>query len=85
MSKDNDIGKLRDLLFETLEGVKSGCTDLDRARSINEISKTLVDTARVEVEYLKTTGGQRAPFLESEEEEERPKLTGGRTMHRLVG
>lgn len=81
MSRDKDITALRALLFETLEGVKSGAMDLDRARAVNEISKTLVETARVEVDYLKTTGGQESGFMESPKEPALP----GRTVHRIKG
>ena len=63
MSQDKDITSLREHLFSTLAGVKDGTIDLERARAVNEISKTLVDTARVEVEYLRATGGSESEFL----------------------
>ena len=40
-----NINELRDTLFETLNGIKSGAIDLDKARAINEVSKTIIDTA----------------------------------------
>lgn len=59
------IDDLRASLFATLEAVKAGDMDLDRARQVNEVAKTIVDTARVEVEYLKATGGGESEFLSS--------------------
>lgn len=64
MSNGNDITALRAALFETLRGVRDGSVDLDKARAINELSKTLVDTAKVEVDYLRATGGGESAFIE---------------------
>jgi hypothetical protein len=58
------LGDLRAHLFSTLQAVKDGAIDLDRARAVNELGKTLIDTARVEVEYLRATGGGESEFLE---------------------
>jgi hypothetical protein len=57
---------LRTALFAALREVKEGHLDLDRARAINEISKTLIDTAKVEIDYIRATGGVNSEFLESE-------------------
>lgn len=59
------INDLRDLLFATLEGVKSGTLDLDKARAINEIGKTITETAKVEVDYLRATGGGESSFIDT--------------------
>jgi len=59
------IEDLRAALFATLEGVKSGALDIERARAVNEVAKTIVDTARVEVQFFDVVGGKNAksPFL----------------------
>lgn len=62
MSKS--ISDLRETLFATLEAVKDGSLDIDRARQINEVAKTIVDTAKVEVDYLRVTGGGESEFLD---------------------
>lgn len=49
-----DISALREVLFETLEGLKAGKMDIDRAKAINDTAQVLVNTAKVEVDYLKT-------------------------------
>lgn len=64
-SNSNDITALRDALFETLRGVRSGAVDIDKARLVNELGKTLIDTARVEIDFLKATGGDTSTFLGS--------------------
>lgn len=59
------INDLRETLFETLRAIKDGSMDLDKARAINEISKTVVDSAKVEVDYLRATGGGESSFIDS--------------------
>ena len=61
----NDITALRAHLFEALQSVKAGTLDLDKARAINEIGKTIVDTAKVEVDYLRATGGGESSFIDT--------------------
>jgi mannitol/fructose-specific phosphotransferase system IIA component len=60
-----DITALRQHLFAAIAGVRDGSIELDKARAINEIGKTLIDSGRVEVEYLKTTGGGESSFLDT--------------------
>jgi len=85
MSKS--IVDLREALFATLEGVKSGSIDIDKARAINEIGKTIVDTAKVEVDYLRATGGEESTFIaQSGDDGKPPALPDGITAitkHRI--
>lgn len=57
----NDIKELRTHLFDTLRGLrdKNEPMDLDRARAVSEVAKTLIETAKVEVDYLRITGDTR--------------------------
>lgn len=82
-SNTRDIEALRAHLFSAIEGVKANTLDLDKARAINEIGKTLVDTARVEVEFLKITDGEKSKFLAPADQPELPDGITGRTVHRL--
>ena len=78
----NKISDLRNHLFETLEALKDEekPMDLARARAIADVSRVLVDSDKVEVEFLKVTGGLRSTgFLPEEEETPRPKLTAAGT------
>ena len=82
MSKKN-IDDLRELLFSTIEGVKSGTLDVDRAKVIGDLSQVMVNTAAVEVKYAQATGQKGSSFLEKTEELP-PGITGVR-RHRLAG
>jgi hypothetical protein len=88
MSKS--LNDLRAALFDTLEGVKAGTIDLEKARAINEIGKTLVDTAKVEVDFLRATEGDSSSFIQPEQAPRLEHAAGGEwpgqvTRHRLVG
>lgn len=67
MAKKN-IDDLRELLFDTIGGVKSGKLDIDRAKMIGELSQVMVNSAKVEVQYAQATGQKGSGFLESQEE-----------------
>jgi hypothetical protein len=66
--------------------VKSGDFDLERAKAINELSKTIIDTAKVEVDYLRVTNGGESEFLSSTTGADNlpPGITSVR-QHRLRG
>lgn len=83
----DDMGALRAILFETVRAVKASTIDLDRARMVNELSKTLVDTGRLDVDYLRVTQGERSDFLAPAADKAPglpPGITGV-TVHRLKG
>jgi hypothetical protein len=78
------ITDLRSRLFETLDAMKAGTIELDQARLINDLAKTITDTARVEVEYLRATGGGESEFLDATVGTDNlpPGITG-RVVHKL--
>lgn len=82
MAKKN-IDDLRELLFATIEGVKDGKIDVDRAKMIGDLSQVMVNSAKVEVEYAKATGQKGSGFLEKSEE--LPQGITGIRQHRMIG
>lgn len=89
---------LRAHLMDTLAALRDRETpmDVDRARAVATVASVLVDTAKVEVDYLRVTGQDAAPFLEAPADVPKitsdgtapPILTGlvpGVTVHRLRG
>jgi hypothetical protein len=62
----NKLGDLRDHLFESIEMLKSGEMEIDKAQAINGLAQTLVASAKVEVDYIKQVGGisDRSDFIE---------------------
>lgn len=57
MSNDNTITDLRDIMFKTLRGIQDGSVDIERAKAINNTAQTIINTAKVEVDFLNATGG----------------------------
>jgi len=50
---------LRNHLFETIEKLKDDekPLDLERARAISGVAQTIINSAKVEVQYLREVGG----------------------------
>lgn len=56
----NKIGDLRDHLFETLEALRDPDKpmEIDRAHAVANVARQIIDTAKVEVAFMKATGGE---------------------------
>lgn len=52
----SDITELRKHLFDTLEALKDGSMEIDRAKAMAQIADTIIDTAKVEVDFIRATG-----------------------------
>jgi hypothetical protein len=91
-----DITALRAALFAQLAELRAAdSADPDKLRgaiakagAVSDLAKTITDTARVQVEYLRHVGGdeKRSDFLEGKDEDKPlpPGITGI-TRHRLAG
>lgn len=62
MPAKNKIDDLRNHLFETLEALKDKDEpmDLDRARAIGDVAKVIIESAKVEVDFLRVTGALKS-------------------------
>lgn len=60
------IDQVRQSLLDTLADLrnKEQPMDIERAKAVATVAGVLVDTAKVENEYLKITGQDRSNFLE---------------------
>jgi hypothetical protein len=64
----NRIGDLRNHLFETIEALKDpdNPMDIERAGAIKDVGQAIINSAKVEVDFLRATGEvQPTGFLES--------------------
>lgn len=70
----NTIADLREHLFATLRDLRSkdAPMDIDRARAVSEVAKTIIDSAKVEVDHMRVAGGTGSGFISSEA----PRLPG---------
>lgn len=53
---NGDIKEVRDALFAELRQLRGDKPNLERAKAIRETCKVLLDSAKVEVDYLNVTG-----------------------------
>jgi hypothetical protein len=60
------INQLRKHLMDSLADLRNRDNPMepDRARAIAQVASVLVDTAKIEIDYLKATGQGHASFLE---------------------
>lgn len=65
----NKMTDLRNHLFETLEKLKDeeSPMDLARAKTISEVAQTIINSAKVEVEFLQIAGEGGGEFFETPE------------------
>ncbi len=66
MSAPQHMNQLRQHLLDTLADLRRTDTPMepDRARAVAQVAGVLVDTARVEVDYLKATGQDVSNFID---------------------
>ncbi len=68
------IDDLREALFETMEAVKNGSMEIDRAKTVAELGQTIINTAKVEVQYLASNNGGPSKFIETGKGDDIPGL-----------
>ncbi|MEN8720088.1 MAG: hypothetical protein ABF296_07495 [Oceanococcaceae bacterium] len=77
----NKMEDLRNHLFATLEALQDpdNPMDTDRAKTVAEVAGKLIDSAKVEVEFLKHVGGgEGTGFIPLEQRQPLRALEGGR-------
>lgn len=81
----NTLEDLRSKLFDTIDALKKDDNpmSIERAKAIAEVAGKVIDSAKVEVEYLKVTdqNDARLPVM-GEHAEQKPSLPGS-TVHRI--
>jgi hypothetical protein len=81
------VNDLREHLFAALDALndKDNPMEVERARAVSDIAQTIINTAKVEIEYLKINGGGESGFIEATAEGNLPPGITGRRQHRLRG
>jgi hypothetical protein len=77
----NNIEALREHLFDALKGLKDKSIDIERAKAMSDIAQTIINSAKVEVEYAKATGSKGSGFLEKQAA--LPMGITGTTVHKI--
>ena len=83
----NDINQLRELMFETLKSLKDkdAPMDVERAKAVSNAAQVIINSVKVEIDYLKVSGGQGTQFIPDAlpDPAKKPGLTV--RTHRLQG
>ncbi|WP_186078709.1 hypothetical protein [Burkholderia gladioli] len=63
----NNIESLRQHLFDALAALndRTKPADIERAKAVAELSQVIINSAKVEVEFIKAAGGKGTGFLTS--------------------
>ena len=83
MSKN--ISDLREAMFDAMAGLKDGSMTIEQAKAISEIGQVIINSAKVEVDYIRANNGGETPFLEATGNSNLPPGVTNVTRHRLVG
>jgi hypothetical protein len=72
----NKMVDIRNHLIAAMEGLADpdNPMDIERARAISEIGQVLINSAKVEVDFIKVTGGQGTGFLVEHDPKAPPRL-----------
>ena len=84
MSNKN-IGDLREAMFDTLQALKDGKLSVEQAKAISDIGQVIINSAKVEVDYIRANNGGETAFMESTGNDNLPAGVVGITRHRLAG
>lgn len=82
------ITDLHTYLFEVLAKVKAGTMTVEQAQVSSHVAQTIINTAKVEVEYLRVTGQKRGSgFLSSPGEPAERQIKSGtvRVVQHRIG
>ena len=80
------IEDLRAHLFDTLRALKDKeqPMDLDRAKAIADVAQVIINSAKVEVDYMRLRGDKGSGFVPEEKQipgtTDKPRLVRGRAM-----
>lgn len=98
MSEENHISTVRALMIEQLRALRTATpgealeTELKRAKGVAEVAQTIVNSAKVEVDYLVATNQDGSAFLGATEDQGQTKVLPGPgngitsiTRHRMGG
>lgn len=82
MSKN--ISDLRDAMFDTIQALKEGKITIEQAKAMSEIGQVIINSAKVEVDYIRANNGGESSFIDAIGNDNLPPGVTGVTRHRLV-
>jgi len=74
MAEKNKMSGLRDHLFGTIDGLKNKSITPQEAKSICEVAQVIINSAKVEIEFIKLVGAKKSDFLQIEDHDSKPEI-----------
>lgn len=59
----NTIADLRKHLFDSIDGLKAGTMEIDKAKAISDLCQVVINSAKVEVDFMKMRGDKGTGFI----------------------
>jgi hypothetical protein len=79
------IEDLREHLFATIQGVRDGSVSVEQAKTVSELSQVIVNTAKVEVDFVRATERRDSRFLGIVDAQPAAALPGRRLENGIAG
>ena len=70
------MASLQDILMQSINDVRSGAMETSTAKALNEMAQTLINSAKVEVEFMRATKRSESRFFQNGFEST-PRKRGG--------
>lgn len=85
-TETNGMAGLQDLIMQSMRDVRAGTLDADKAKAVNALAQTLINSARAEVEFLRVTNRTKSHFFQqADDAQERLTGSGGVVRQRENG
>jgi len=72
-------------MFDTIQALKEGKITIEQAKAMSEIGQVIINSAKVEVDYIRANNGGESSFIDAIGNDNLPPGVTGVTRHRLVG
>ena len=59
------MASLQDILMQSIKDVRSGAMETSTAKALNEMAQTLINSAKVEVEFMRATKRSESRFFQN--------------------
>lgn len=60
MNDGSQLKDLRETLFASIAALKEGSLDKDKAMAINSLAQTLINTGKLEIDFIKATNSKNS-------------------------
>ena len=83
MSKN--ISDLRSSMFNILDELRAGKLTVEQAKAAAEIGQVVINSAKVEIEFIRETGAPGSGFIDTATAESLPNGVLSITQHKMKG